>query len=202
MLKLLHHPRSTFARRVRLALLEKNIPFELVEIDMGAKQHKSPEYLALNPYGRVPTIDDDGFVLYESSAILMYLEATRPTPALVPADPQGRARVDMHLRLADIQFARHVGTIIFPKRFLPEARWDKAAMAAAKVEIEKHLAVLEPQLAGRDWLVGDRFTLADLSYIPFIDFLGLMEIDPPPAVAAWVKRLLARPHVAETRPDI
>jgi glutathione S-transferase len=202
MLKLLHHPRSTYARRVRLALLEKNIPFEAVEIDMAARQHKSPEYLALNPYGRVPTIDDDGFILYESNAILMYLEATRPTPSLVPADAQGRALVDMHLRLCDLQLGRYAGTIIFPKRFLPEARWDKPAMAAAKAEIEKHLAILEPQLAGRDWLVGDRFTLADLSYIPFVDFLGLMEIDPPPAVAAWVRRLLARPHVAETRPDL
>jgi glutathione S-transferase len=202
MLKLYFHPRSTYARRVRLALLEKNIAFEPVIVDMAARGHKAPDYLALNPYGRVPTIEEDGFVLYESNAILLYLEATRPTPPLLPADPQGRALVDMHLRLCDAQLGRHTGTIIFPKRFLPEARWDKPAMAAAKTEIEKHLAILEGQLAGRDYLVGDRFTLADLSYIPFVDFLGLMEITPSPAVAAWVARLLARPHVAETRPDV
>src|SRR5882672_9907950 len=81
--------------------------------------HKRPEYLALNPYGRVPAIDDDGFVLFESAAILMYLEATQPSPALVPDDPRGRALVDLHLRLCDAQFAVHAATILFPKRFRP-----------------------------------------------------------------------------------
>jgi glutathione S-transferase len=143
MLRLYHHPLSTYARRVRVSLLEKKIEHELIELDMAARAHRSAQYLALNPYGRVPTIDDDGFVLYESAAILLYLEATRPSPALVPADARGRARVDMHLRLCDAQFARHAGTILFPKRFLPKERWDAAAMAQAKVDIEKHLAIVE-----------------------------------------------------------
>ena len=69
MLKIHHHPFSTFSRRVRIALLEKKIPHELVEVDMAARKHRAPEYLALNPYGRVPTLEEDGFVLYESTAI-------------------------------------------------------------------------------------------------------------------------------------
>ncbi len=199
-MKLHYHPLSTFARRVRIALIEKGIPAELVEVDMVARAHRAPPYRALNPYGRVPTLDDDGFILYESTAILEYLEATHPTPPLVPADARGRALVAMHMKLCDLQLARPTGTIIFPKRFLPRERWDEAAMAQARGEIESHLGILEPQLAGKEWLVADRYTLVEVCYTPFMEFFPLMEITPPPAVAAWTARMLARPSARETRP--
>ena len=81
MLKIYHHPLSTFARRVRIMLIEKNIDAELaelIEVDMTAGAHKQQPYLGLNPYGRVPTLQEDDFVLYESTSILDYLEATLP----------------------------------------------------------------------------------------------------------------------------
>ena len=193
MLKLHYHPFSTFARRVRIALIEKHIPAELVEVDMLARAHRGPAYLALNPYGRVPTLEEDGFVLYESTAILDYLEATHPTPPLVPGDARGRALVAMHMKLCDIQMARQAGIIIFPKRFLPKDRWDEAAMSQAKKEIEKHLAIVEQQLAGKQYMVGDQYSLVEVCYTPFVEFLPLMEITPPPGVAAWVQRMLERP---------
>jgi glutathione S-transferase len=203
MLKLWLHPLSTFARRVRIALIEKGIAAEEIEVDMAAGAHRGPEYRALNPYGRVPTLDDDGFVLYESTAILNYLEATHPKPALAPADPKGRALVDMHVKLCDLQLTRQTGTIIFPKRFLPKERWDEAAMAQAKKEIEKHLAILETQIGasgGKPFLVGDRYSLVEVCYTPFVEFLPLMEITPPPGVAKWVSRMLERPSAQATRP--
>jgi glutathione S-transferase len=200
MIKLHYHPFSTFARRVRMALIEKNIPAELVEVDMIARAHRAPAYLALNPYGRVPTLEEDGFVLYESTAILEYLEATHPTPPLVPADARGRALVSMHMKLCDIQLARQTGTIIFPKRFLPKDRWDEAAMAQAKKEIEKHLAIVETQLTGKQYMVGERYSLVEVCYTPFVEFLALMEITPPPAVATWVQRMLERPSAQQTKP--
>src|ERR1700756_1182890 len=98
-----------------MALLEKGAPFEPVLVDMAARKHRAPEYLRLNPYGRVPTLEEDGFVLYESTAILEYLEATHPAPPLAPADARGRAQVAMHMKLCDIQLARQTGIIIFPK---------------------------------------------------------------------------------------
>lgn len=202
MLKLYHHPRSTYSRRVVIALAEKEIAYEEVVIDMVARQHKAPDYLAANPYGRVPAIEEDGFFLYESAAILRYLEETRPEKPLLPSDPKLRALADMHMRLCDIQLARHVGVIIFPKRFLKKERWDLPAMEAAKSEIEKHLAILEQQLIGRTYLVAEQFTLADLAYIPSLAFLPLMEIAPPPAIAAWLDRLLARPSVENSKPDV
>ena len=200
MLRLHSHPLSTFARRVRSALLEKKIPHELVTVDMAAKQHKSPEYLALNPYGRVPTLEEDGFVVWESTAILEYLELTRPDPPLVPADPRGRALLEMHVKLCDLELARNTSTIIFPKRFLPKERWDEKAMAQAKVTIEKHLGIVEAQLGAKQWMVGDRYSMVEVCYTPFVQFLELMEIVPPPAVAAWVERMLSRDSAVQTKP--
>jgi glutathione S-transferase len=200
MLKLHYHPLSTFSRRVRIALIEKNIPADLVEVDMVARAHRSPAYLALNPYGRVPTLEEDGFVLYESTAILEYLEATHPQPPLVPADARGRALVSMHMKLCDLQLTRQTGMIIFPKRFLPKERWDEKAMAQAKKEIEKHLEILESQLHGKEYLVGDRYTLVEVCYTPFVEFFSLVEVTPPPAAAAWTARMLERPSAQATKP--
>ncbi len=200
MLKLHYHPLSTYSRRVRIACLEKGLEVELVELDMAKGAHRSPDYLRLNPYGRVPTLEEDGFVLYESTAILGYLEETRPAPPLVPADARGRALVAMHMKLCDIQLARQTGIIIFPKRFLPRERWDEAAMAQAKKEIEKHLGIVEQQLAGKEWMVGERYSLVEVCYTPFVEFFSLMEIAPPPAVTAWTARMLGRPSARETKP--
>ena len=200
-IKLHYHPLSTYSRRVLIAFAEKQIPHELVVIDMAARRHREQPYLSLNPYGRVPTLEEDGFVLFESTAILNYLEATRPTPPLVPADTRNRALVDMHMKLCDLQLTRHAGTIMFPKRFLPKERWNTAAMAEAKTEIEEHLAILDKQLAEKTYLVAEQFSLADVCYAPFLEFLPLMEITPPAAVAAWSDRLLARPSAVATRPE-
>ncbi len=202
MLTLYHHPRSTYARRVVIALAEKNIAYTPVILDMAARENRAPAYLALNPYGRVPTIDDDGFILYESAAMLRYLEETRPASPLMPEDARGRAQVDMHLRLCDAQFARPAGVIVFPKRFLPQARWDLAAITTARAEIERHLDILENQLADQDYLVANQFSLADIAYIPFLYFLPLMEITPPQAIASWSARLLSRPSALASVPDI
>jgi glutathione S-transferase len=169
-------------------------------IDLPARQQREPAYLAMNPYGRVPAIDDDGFVLYESAAILMYLEETRPAHPLLPGSAQGKALVDMHLRLCDLQLAPQARAIIFPKRFLPPERWDQQAFSQARPEIEAHLNVVAQTLQGRDYLVGESFSLADIAYLPFLHFLPLMEVNVPPPVAAWSQRVLARPGAQATIP--
>jgi glutathione S-transferase len=200
-LKLYYHPLSTFSRRVRIVFAEKQIPHELSLVDMAARRHREQPYLSLNPYGRVPTLEEDGFVLFESTAILSYLEATRPSPPLVPADARGRALVDMYMKLCDLQLTRYAGTIIFPKRFLPKDKWNTVAIAEAKAEIEKHFAILSQHLAARTYLAAEQFSLADVCYMPFLEFLPMMEITPPTAVAAWSERLLARPSAIATRPE-
>jgi glutathione S-transferase len=201
MIRLHYHPFSTYSRRVRIALIEKNIPHELVLVDMANRAHRSAEYLKLNPYGRVPALVEEDFVLFESTAILNYLEATHAQPPLVPSDARGRALVDMHMKLCDLQFTRQAGAIMFPKRFLPKERWDLALFAQMKAEIEKHLAVVERQLDGGDYLVRNTFSLADISYLPWLDFFSLYEVTPPPNVAAWAARLAARPSARQTKSD-
>jgi glutathione S-transferase len=200
-MKLHYHPLSIYSRRVTIALLEKQIAYQPIVVDMPARQHREPSYLKLNPYGRVPTLEHDDFVLFESTAILNYLEALHPAPALLPAGAQHRALVDMHIKLCDLQMSRYVEAIIFPKRFLPRERWDEAAMAAAKRLIEKHLAIVGAQLNDKTYLVAEQFTLADLCYLPFLEFLPLMEIEPSPEVAAWAERLLSRPTARATKPE-
>jgi len=199
-MKLYHHPASTFARRVRIALLEKSIACELIELNLPAREQKQEWYAALNPYGKVPTLVAGDLVLYESAAILSYLEARYPAPPLVPGDAGGRALVDMHVRLCDAHLGRHAGAILLPKRFLPEANWDRPAMEAARLEVDRHLALLERELGNRHYLVGDSFTLADIAYLPFLHFLGLFEVSVGPRVSAWAERILSRPSARATVP--
>jgi glutathione S-transferase len=199
-MKLYYFPASTFSRRVRVALLEKNISCELIELSLPTGQHKQDWYAALNPYSKVPTLMIGDLALYESAAILTYLEATHPTPPLVPNDARGRALVDMHVRLCDAHLGRYAGAILMPKRFLPETNWDRQAMEAARKEIDRHLAIIEHELGDRPYLVGDSFTLADIVYLPFLHFLPLMEVPAGPRVTAWAERVLARPSAQATVP--
>jgi glutathione S-transferase len=192
---------STFSRRIRIALLEKGIEHELAIVSFEKGENKTPQYLAMNPYGRVPTLQHDDFILYESSAILRYLEALQPQPALFPKDMRARALVDMNMKLCDVELTRYAGTIIFPKRFLPQDKWDTKAFEQARIPIQKHLTILGRDLGDREFLVGGSFSAADLVYMPHLHFLHLMEVEVPSNVQAWAKRLLARPSAVATVPE-
>lgn len=200
MLRVHHHPLSIFSRRVRIALLEKQIEAELVEVDMAAKAHKSPTFKALSPYGRVPLLEDGEFVLAESTAILEYLEATHPEPPLLPADAKQRALCAMHMKLCDLHLGTETGTLMFPTRFLPRERWDEAAMEKARGRILNHLEVIDAQLGDREWLVDDRYSLVEVCYTPIVEFLGRVGITAPPRVDRWIGRMLARPSALATKP--
>lgn len=201
MLKLYFHPYSTYSRRVRIALKEKGVPYEEVLVDMAARKHREPEYLELNPYHRVPTLVDGDLALYESTSILRYLESLHPQPPLVPADAKGQALVDMHMKLCDIQFTRQVSAIVFPKRFLPKERWDEKLFADMRKEIDKHLAILDGQLGDNEYVVASQYTLVEVCYTPFVAFLDLLEVTPPPRIAKWAERILARPSALATVSD-
>jgi glutathione S-transferase len=104
----------------------------------------------------------------------------------------------MHMKLCDLQFTRQVGTIVFPKRFMPKERWDEPLFERMRAEIDKHLAILDQQLGDKEYLVGDRYTLVEVCYGPFMAFTDLMEITPPPRIRSWADRILARPSARET----
>lgn len=199
-MKLLHHPFSTFSRRVRMQLLEKGISVDEQLVKMEAREHKSETFRALNPYARVPVLIDDDLVLYESSAIMDYLEQRYPAPALLPEDVKQRALVAMHVKLCDLEVGVHTRALFFPRRFFPRERWNLAEQDQARESIAAHLAIVSGQLGEREYLVGDRFTLADLAYCILTPFVALFELEPAANVRAWFARIEARPSAAATFP--
>jgi len=200
-MKLYQHPLSTFARRVRMQLIEKSVTLEEQIVDMENGEHRSEAYRRLNPYGRVPTLTDGDFVLYESSAIMDYVERLHPTPPLLPSDSQARARVAMHVKLCDLQVGVYTPTLFFPRRFFPRERWNLAAQDQARDAISLHLDIVSQQLGNRPYLVGDTFTLADLAYCILTPFLDLFELRPQENVLAWMERIESRPSARQTRPS-
>ncbi len=201
MLKLYTHPFSIVPWRVRIALHEKDIPYEMVETNLYSEA-PTPEFLALNPFAQIPVIDDEGFVLAESLAILEYLEETRPAPALLPEAPQARAAARQLMCWGTDYWPPAWKQWMAPR--LPAALadpWTEASVAEARASICHHLDVLEARLRPDAWLVGD-YSLADVCYAPFVLVLDRVdlgeEITRRARVSAWVERLRARPAVAET----
>lgn len=199
-MKLYHHPFSNFSRRVRIQLLEKNVTIEEQVVKLEAREHRGDAFLKLNPYRRVPVLEDEGLVLYESSAIMDYLEHVYPTPALLPQDPKQRALVSMHVKLCDLEVGTHARALIFPRRFFPRERWNLAEQEQARQSIHAHLAIVSQQLGDREYLVGDHFSLADIAYCLITPFTSLLELEPPANVTAWFARLEARPSAKATFP--
>lgn len=200
LMKLLHHPFSTFSRRIRMQLIEKGISIDEQIVKMEAREHKGEAFRALNPYGRVPVLIDDDLVLFESSAIMDYLEQKLPTPALLPEDPKQRALVAMHVKLCDLEVGVHTHALFFPRRFFPRERWNAAEQDEARRGIAAHLAIVSAQLGEREYLVADRFTLADLAYCILTPFVALFELELPANVSAWFARIEARPSATATFP--
>jgi glutathione S-transferase len=200
--RLYWHPFSIFPRRVRIALREKTLACEEVVVDLPGGALKTPEFQRLNPFGQVPVLDDDGLVLYESIAILEYLEERHPRPSLMPTgDAIARARTrQLMLTAGDYMtppFKRWLAQF-----FTPEATWDRADHTRASDEIAAHLDVLEGLLGdGREHLMG-AFSLADVCYVPFVCELANARLgqllDRRPRVHAWIDRLSARESVRAT----
>src|SRR5213593_1877236 len=92
MIKLYHSPLSNNSRKVRIALIEKGLEFDRIQIDLSKKEQKNPDYLKIHPLGQVPALDDEGFIVYDSTIINEYLEDEYPYPPLLPKDSEGRAR--------------------------------------------------------------------------------------------------------------
>jgi glutathione S-transferase len=174
-------PRCPYCARVRIVLAEKGVGYETVEIDLGDR----PAWLyAKNPSGRVPVLEEDGgFVLPESPVIMEYLEERYPEPPLWPADPAERALARLWLD----RFAVRLGDDYYALR-----RGEPSALDA-------RLAELDAALEAQPFLTGREYGLADIACVPWIlrarANLGV-DLEPYPALSAWVERLGERPAVA------
>ena len=200
MIKLYTFPPSTNSRKVRIALLEKGLEFERINVDLSKKEQKNPEYLKIHPFGQIPALDDEGFIIYDSTVINEYLEDEYPYPSLMPSDSEGRARARLMEDLRDTHFNPYFVHIIHEMR-KPEGERDSQRIDNAKAEITKCFDRIEAELQGKDYLAGP-FSLADVAFMSNIELLDRFGIIVPTDryknTAAWIARLKARPSFASS----
>ena len=190
---------SPFVRKAAAFAREKGLDFEHLPVPPNADD---PEFRKCSPFGKIPGFRDGDYCLSDSTAIVHYLEAKHPEPALVPADPEARGRTIWYDEFADTIMVAAAGAIFF-NRIVARALGAEPDLAAAdKAEKEALPPVLdyvEGQLSdGREWLVGDGLTLADLSVAaPFknLEYAGV-SIDGYPKTKAYVDRITGRESFA------
>jgi GST-like protein len=192
--------------KVSIMLEETGLPYEAHYVDFGSKDQKTPEYLSLNPNGKIPAIIDPSgpggkpLPLYESGAILLYI--AEKTGKLLPADP-GRRWETIQWVFWQMAFVGPMfGQVGYFKKFDGKAIEDKRPLQHYAAEAKRLLGLMEARLDGRIWIMGDDFTIADVSLLGMVrNFINhyeagdLVEYDKLRNVPAWLQRGLARPAV-------
>ncbi len=198
-------PGSPFGRAVLATLEEKRAPYRLAPVAPGT--FRSPEHLARHPFGRVPVLEHDGFSLYESQAILRYLDRVLPTPALTPADPRAAAQMDQVMNINDWYLFQGVGNVIVFHRIVgPRVLGlapDEQAVAAAMPRAHAVFQELARLLGDRPYFAGTEVSLADLLVAGPIDFFAetpewAVLSAPHRNLVAWLGRMNARPSLRAT----
>jgi glutathione S-transferase len=203
-IKLYSWPQSS-GTRIAWALEELGVPYEYVALDAAKQEHRAPDYLAINPYGKVPALVDGDVRVFESAAILIHLgERHGVSRALWPADGQPRADGLSWTVWAMAEFGQHMMQYLYhglasPFSYQP-ADQSKAAADYSLSQFNRGLDALEARLEGREHLLGG-FTLADIavaSWLTFGTYFGV-KIDGHPRVAAWFARCRSRPALKRAR---
>lgn len=192
--------------KVSIALEELGLPYEGHTVQIGKNETWIPEFLSLNPNGKIPAIiDPDGpggkpLALFESGAILLYL--AEKTGRLIPADAAGRYETAQWLFFQMAAVGPMFGQLGYFHKFAGREIEDKRPLHRYRDESKRLLGVLETRLTGRDWIMGADYTIADIAMlgwvrnlIGFYEARELVEYDALAAVPAWLERGLARPAV-------
>lgn len=202
-MKLYDGGRAPNPRRVRVFLKEKGIAVPTEQVDLGAMQHLSERYKAVNPLQRVPALElDDGTIITESIAICRYFEALHPEPALfgrgaveIATIEMWQRRIELHLMLGIAHIFRHLHPGMKEFEVPQVAAWGEAN----KPRVMDFLALLDRELAGRRFAAGDAYSVADITGLIAVDFLRAAKL-PLPAdmthVARWHAELSARPSAS------
>ncbi len=196
MIRLYDYPDCPFCQKVRVVLVEKDLEFERVHVDLRKGEQKAPEFLKLNPYGKVPVLVDEDVVVYDSTIINEYLDEEYPNPPLMPEDSASRARVRLLEDFCDNSFIPPAG-VVLAEVHKPEAERDTEKVKKYQAEMSRVLARLEGYLDGRQYLVGE-FSLADVAFVPRLMILPQLGVEVDPRlqnVNAWIGRLRERPSV-------
>ncbi len=185
-------------RRVNIFARAKGIDLPMTELDMFKGEHKGPAYLAKNPRGQVPFLElDDGRVIAETIAICRYLDELHPEPPLFGSTAFERAETDMWTRRVETQLGTAVGQAwVHGHPFTAKMFTQVPAIAeAARGTATAAFRWFDKQLAGREWLAGDRATMADIALLTIVDFADWIEVRAPAECAdfaAWHGRAKAR----------
>jgi glutathione S-transferase len=202
-------PGSPFLRAVQVGLAEKQAAYRLQVISPG--ESKSEAYLKLHPFGRVPAFQHDSFALYETQAILRYLDVIFPEPPLQPSDPQQAARMNQIIGINDWYFFPKAAAVIVFQRIIGPVllgkTTDEAAIEAVLPIGRTCVAELDRLLGNQEFLAGDRLSIADVMLAPQLDFFaetpeGKSLLDGT-RLQAWLTRMNERPSMQATqRPKV
>jgi glutathione S-transferase len=196
---------SPFVRSAQMACEEKSAPYRVAELAPGTL--RGADYAKLHPFARVPTIEHGDYRLYETQAILRYIDAAFPEPSLQPRDPRAIGRMNQIIGINDWYFFPKVaGIVVFNRIVGPKMMGttpDEAAIAAALPMGRICIDELGRLLGDQEFLVGGRLTIADLMLAPQLDFFqatpegsDLLKDSP---LAAWLTRMNARPSMQRTQ---
>jgi glutathione S-transferase len=198
-------PGSPYMRKPLLVCEEKGAPYRVAAIAFGAGALKTPEYLARNPFGRMPTIEHGDFTLYEAQAIGRYIDQVFDGPSLTPADPRAQARMNQVMNIVDwyvtpsISAAIGFNRVVKPKFGMPV---DEEAVANALPLARTCVSALEDILAGKPYFAGDAVSLADLFAYGHFEFLSQApegaDLLAGSSLLGWMERMAERPSVQNT----
>jgi glutathione S-transferase len=187
-------------RRARIFLAEKGISLPTEQIDIAARRHKTPEYAAINPLQRMPALVlDDGTIITESIAICRYFEMLHPEPPMFGVGPKDSALVEMWNRRAEINFFANVAAVFrhtHPAMKELEVPQVPAWADANRPRVAWFLEMLDGELANREFIAGDRYTVADITMQVAVDFMKPARLVMPEGVAnvkRWHTAVSARP---------
>jgi len=200
---------STYVRSVRLALHEKGVPHQLVEVDVLGGAHKQSPHIERHPFGKVPAFEHDGNRIYEASAILRYIDEVFPGPALMPSTPAGRAKANQVMSVVDSYgYAPCVTNTFIPRVLVPSlgGQTDTEKVEAAKQPAALFVKELERELGTNAFFGGADVCLADLHVLPVLTYYaatpeGKATLESAPNVRAWLARMQKRPSVQAMMPS-
>jgi glutathione S-transferase len=198
MIKLYDFLPCPFGQKVRIALAEKGLTYDLVQVDIIKGENRHPDFFRLNPFGRVPVLVDEDTTIYDSTIINEYLEDEYPEPPiLAPVGSSAmRARARRLEDFADTSFTPQVGQLM-AELGKPDAERSAERLQGLNQRVERALDYLNQELAGAQFLAGD-FSVAEIAFIPrllVLPNLGIEAGTTRPNVDGWIKRLLERPSL-------
>jgi glutathione S-transferase len=193
------HPMSQHVRRIQMLCEEISTPYSFQPIALDKGEQYTEEFLEKNPNGKVPVVDDNGFVLWESHAIMRYIADKNKARKWYPTEPKARAEVEKWLDWNHTRLNPEVSTIVMNTIIFGD-KGDKHAVEMAKQSLEKILPVLERTLQSQDYLSGPEPMISDLSVVSTISHLEMCNCDLSgyPAIDSWYKNLKRRPSFTKT----